>query len=624
MKRKGLFLSVAIPLVVVLSLLWLLDGSPPAQAAPLAHPQQLPPLQTTSPITRYVSITGSDSGNDCTHPNNPCATIQHAVDVASSGDLILISGGVFTDSLGLIPSVVSISDKSLTLRGGYTTTFGARDPEAWPTIVDGENVRRGFFISSSGLTAVAVTIEGVRVRNGYGNSTGGGIYVQEAALILTDTHVYSSVAGRDTSGYGGGVYAITATLYISGSTFHGNTACMGSQCSHPVYGGGLYARNSTLEVRNSIFRENVANVNGFMGYGGGLFLDDCIDCRVANNIIQYNWAGRGGETRGKGGGIFVARGNRIVIRENEIAENVGGQYSSGDFLSQSYGGGMNAYYPGGQGLLIEENQFLNNTATLRSAENRVGVGGGLCIWGTTLNPISITVRSNLFQGNVANQSGRGLGGAMFFWLVHTLQVEANTLLSNSATVSDTPSSWMGGGGGLLIMSGKVITLDNNIIAANRVGGEGWGDGIYLSEVSDAWFRHNTLADNGPNGVYLTATQRITFINTIVATHTVGITASSTAQALLDYTLWYGNDQNTGGPGVITDTNGMAGFPGFVDPARWNYHIGPNSWAINRGTDAGVANDIDGDPRPLNGGFDIGADEVRLFYLYLPLVMRNYP
>jgi len=41
----------------------------------------------------------------------------------------------------------------------------------------------------------------------------------------------------------------------------------------------------------------------------------------------------------------------------------------------------------------------------------------------------------------------------------------------------------------------------------------------------------------------------------------------------------------------------------------DYHIEAGSSALNAGSDAGVVDDFDGEPRP-SGGFDIGADEVQ--------------
>jgi uncharacterized repeat protein (TIGR01451 family) len=58
-------------------------------------------------------------------------------------------------------------------------------------------------------------------------------------------------------------------------------------------------------------------------------------------------------------------------------------------------------------------------------------------------------------------------------------------------------------------------------------------------------------------------------------------------------------------------NQHTGDPAFVDPDNGDYHIGPGSAAIDAGLDAGVDHDIDGEPRPLGGGYDLGADEAGL-------------
>ena len=47
---------------------------------------------------RYVDcVTGSDDGNDCADSSTPCATIQHAVDVADPGDEIRAATATCTD-----------------------------------------------------------------------------------------------------------------------------------------------------------------------------------------------------------------------------------------------------------------------------------------------------------------------------------------------------------------------------------------------------------------------------------------------------------------------------------------------------------------------------------------------
>jgi len=61
----------------------------------------------------------------------------------------------------------------------------------------------------------------------------------------------------------------------------------------------------------------------------------------------------------------------------------------------------------------------------------------------------------------------------------------------------------------------------------------------------------------------------------------------------------------------------------VNPAAGpsGFHIFVGSDAIDAGVDAGVYFDIDGDPRPLGHGFDIGYDEANIRRLFLALVSR---
>jgi hypothetical protein len=90
---------------------------------------------------------------------------------------------------------------------------------------------------------------------------------------------------------------------------------------------------------------------------------------------------------------------------------------------------------------------------------------------------------------------------------------------------------------------------------------------------------------------------------------VGITVTTGNTVTLEGTLWYGNGQDAGGGGtIVTGTVNVYGDPDFVAPEMGDYHIGLASAAIDAGVDAGVIDDIDGDVRPQDAGYDIGADE----------------
>src|SRR5688572_7391307 len=50
-------------------------------------------------IDRFVAPAGVDTANSCTNAALPCATIQHAVDVAVSGDTLQIAAGVYNQRI---------------------------------------------------------------------------------------------------------------------------------------------------------------------------------------------------------------------------------------------------------------------------------------------------------------------------------------------------------------------------------------------------------------------------------------------------------------------------------------------------------------------------------------------
>ncbi len=150
--------------------------------------------------------------------------------------------------------------------------------------------------------------------------------------------------------------------------------------------------------------------------------------------------------------------------------------------------------------------------------------------------------------------------------------------------------------------------------------------------------HTTLARNGStlltrgadggdgSGIHVTGLEwnetyypsAVVMTNTILVSHTVGITVTAGNTATLNTTLWHAN--GTDYEGNVIHTNDRSGDPAFDTDG---YHLTSSSAAIDAGVDAGVTTDIDGDTRPWGEGHDIGADEFRQWYVYLPLVMKNH-
>jgi hypothetical protein len=166
-----------------------------------------------------------------------------------------------------------------------------------------------------------------------------------------------------------------------------------------------------------------------------------------------------------------------------------------------------------------------------------------------------------------------------------------------------------------LLSSANVRLDNNVVGDNRAGF--FGSGIYIGG-SDAYLRHTTLTRNAKfptgdgNGLYVTNEGLVlgyaTLTNTLLVSHGVGINVAISNVATLDGVLWYDNGANTGGQGAITVTHDVTGAPAFADDG---YHLSFASMAIDAGVGSDVATDLDGTPRPLGDGPDLGADEIGL-------------
>jgi hypothetical protein len=132
--------------------------------------------------------------------------------------------------------------------------------------------------------------------------------------------------------------------------------------------------------------------------------------------------------------------------------------------------------------------------------------------------------------------------------------------------------------------------------------------------------HVTIARNlggDGSGVHVAGSAAtVAMTNTIVATHTVGITVTDGNAATLERVLWYSNTTDCGGKGTITVTKAYTGNPAF---AADGYHLTLFSEAIDKGVDAGVTTDIDGFRRPCGPAPDLGADEINC--LYLPAIFK---
>ena len=342
------------------------------------------------------------------------------------------------------------------------------------------------------------------------------------------------------------------------------------------------------------------------GQGRVLYITGDISPTIEGlRITAGDAAGLGGgpSERDAGGGVYVISAT-VIISNNRLFSNMA-----------DTGGGL---YLNSSDARLNGNTVFSNIANYGS--------------GLFLSNSDVTLTSNTVTANTATFRGGGLylyfGDAMF---------SANTVTANTASLR---------GGGLYLYFGDA-TLVNNVVADNRAYGR--GSGLYLHG-SSLRLLHTTIARNDSggltagssvdsSGIYVTKAwgtpirpSTVMALNTILVSHTVGITVTSDNTATLEATLWgtdtWANMTDWGGAGtIITGTRNYWGNPAFVDPNAEDYHIGPGSVAIDAGIDAGVRIDIDNEPRP-HQGYDLGADEYWpsgvLKRIYLPLVLGNEP
>jgi hypothetical protein len=260
--------------------------------------------------------------------------------------------------------------------------------------------------------------------------------------------------------------------------------------------------------------------------------------------------------------------------------------------------------------------LTGNTVCHNTAGRANGDGGGMY-----LNSSDATLAANNIHLNSAGKEGSWGGGLFVFRSLATLA--GNAVTSNTACY----------GGGIHLQAGSNAFLTNNVVAGNRANTV--GSGLYI-EGSSPQLLHTTIARNtggDGSGIYITdlrgAHSGVAMTNTILVSHTVGITVTLGSAASLESTLWgtgaWGSMTDWGGAGtVITGVADASGDPVFVDADAGDYHIGPGSAAIDAGVDAGVRIDIDEEPRA-HLAPDLGADEYwppgAEQHLYLPAVFR---
>jgi len=370
--------------------------------------------------------------------------------------------------------------------------------------------------------------------------------------------------GRGLIIVGSGITPTVVGLHLTGGDA---TGLAGDPAFGLDVGGGVYVYRAAPTLRDNHVFSNTAQ------RGGGVFLYQDSASLDSNQVLSNTVSANGGGLYGYGSGMTLAS---CAVSANR---------------ADSYGGGLAFFggYPILVGNVIADNQTANANAH----------GGGLY-----LQYCGGAVRQNLVTDNTA----AGWGGGIQVFGSTTL-LEGNTLVANAALQ----------GGGLSLESSN-LTVRNHAIVDNQASDR--GSGLRIRQ-SSPQFLHTTVANNSASdgsGVYVTSLgddySSVAMTNTIISGHSVGITVTAGNTATLNGTLWHANTVTHSGN--VQTANDHSGDPAF---AADGYHLTLRSAALDEGVACDVTTDIDGDHRPAGDAPDLGADELLIRHVYLPLIVR---
>lgn len=421
-------------------------------------------LQVTA-TTRYVVTPGTPGTPtpDYTSWETAATNIQDAVDIAGSGDLVLVKQGTY-----FLTNSITVA-KDITLRSDNN---GAIDRDG--TILNGNypaTTNRCVFLDSA-----SALLDGFTITNGYApptseNGNGGGI------LLDRGTVTNCLITGCESVGVGGGVY-IDAAATLTHSTISGNVATNGNANA----GGGVYIWWANGIVTDCLIMNNRSNTGGgiYMRGGNEVLFSTLKNSAIINNEAIVNVTGQG---HGGIGMQFSGFIDNCVIASNKATKVVGTPYTGGVNL-HSYGILLNSlvmYNTSGGfsgGVSVGGISTVVSNCVIRN--NQAINGGGIHLSGTGLILDSIIVSNSsaaYCQGGTArnclvayNDSG--------LWS-HTVK---GSTWQNCTVVRNT---------GVGMRFSQSNTVENCVVYDNNNGGVNWSHDNNTTATNSVWMHSCT-------------------------------------------------------------------------------------------------------------------------------------
>jgi len=242
-----------------------------------------------------VALSGSLLSASIIHVPADQPTIQDAINVANTGDVVLVAAGTYSENISFLGKAITVKSAS-----------GSK-----VTLIDGgHNGPVVTFNSGEGSKSVLI---GFTLQNGTAtfNSQydGGGIYVTGASPTITNNIIQNNTGCNA----GGGIALEFSSARVQNNLIKNNFQ---SGCSGGTGGGGINIGGAGSAV---IIGNRIQN-NAWGSNGGGISLFAAGTPLLQNNIITQN-----SSSGGQGGGIWIVNDSNALIVQNLFAGNTASQ-----------------------------------------------------------------------------------------------------------------------------------------------------------------------------------------------------------------------------------------------------------------------------------------------------------
>jgi hypothetical protein len=246
------------------------------------------------------------------------STIQEAIDAITGPTTIMIEPGHYDESVrvvkieSLVIESTRLSRRGVTLAGGRgESVVTVSDSTLYLSGIEVRSNarRRGIAVDGSSVSLQQCIVAGNRVGEASEEGFGAGMLCRRSTIrIQKSTVAGNTIDRKTTSGAGGGLYFEDCRVEIAGSSVEVNAVYSGRDAR----GGGIWCRSSRMRMWRSRVTDNA--VRAPVCEGGGIYLDDAIDCQIGGSVITGN-----GSALGRGGGIFLhGDASKVAIHANTI------------------------------------------------------------------------------------------------------------------------------------------------------------------------------------------------------------------------------------------------------------------------------------------------------------------